>query len=269
MKLHNPGNAMIFLRDEVKRTLITLKPGGIISVEPHQRALFATYVQSFNLKWLLDADDLPSGTDPEAFEGTYAHFKKQGSDDATFDATKAMAQSDAEEIADIWKEQDTIRFVPHASSQPQSQPKKSREGADTDFIFPVTSAKESTPQNSALEELTGEESEGTVRGDSGGFYSPLSENISAEGPDYLRNAAAPEGLEGFGEELLTQEDPETDGLPDNAPVTMSQLTLSTKSQLWQMADQLGVDATGSKKEVVAKIVKYYWKVHYTNLQLMK
>lgn len=260
MRLHNPTETYVFLRDELRRQLITLKPGETISIENHQRAIFAKYVQSFNLKWLLDKEDLPAGTSLDEIEGTFAHFAKK--DDMVFDPKAALDQSDAAEVAEIWKEQDTVRFVPHVSSKEYI---KSVPPA-TDFLFikeeDTEEGKETNPEMG--------------RGTDDEFTNPYGQweagtdasEIPEEGPNYLRSDPAPE-------EVLTpfvantssveyNNSEEEDGLPDDAPCTLSELRMSTKAQLWERCDKLGVDTSGTKNEIIGRICKYYWQVYYTN-----
>ncbi len=267
MKLHNPTEIMVFLRDDIHHRLLTLKPGEIIDIEPYLRQSLTPYVQEFKLRWLLDDLDLPPGTQSENLDGSYSNFRAHKTQsDTEFNAAKAMGQSDSAEIADIWKQHDTITLIPHEATI------KSEDKDSSNFIFP----QESISERQAREEREAREAASgisPISGTEGRDDSPVfEEELSDEGPAYLRNTEAPTHLEGFGEELANEivendDDNNEEKLPNDAPVTFSQITLSTKAQLWQMADQLGVDATGTKKELIERICKYYWRVHHTNMQV--
>jgi hypothetical protein len=228
---------MVFIRDEVNSKFIVLKPEDILHVPPYLRDTLNKYVKEFQLRWLLDEEDLA----PEArnkshlMEGTFNHYKAQ-KDDTEFDAKAAVDQSDSEEIADIWKSQDVVRFEPHEAL-------RTKPGQDSADFLEFT---EDTPEKT-------------------GTQTPVPE----EGPDYLRSDVAPAELEDFGQSLMIDEDPlalEQSPLPDTAPVTMSQLQLNTKAQLWEMCDKLGIDNTGTKKEIIDRICKYWWHAHRQDRQ---
>lgn len=259
MKLLNPTQRVVFLRDEVNRKLIVLKPGEMTNVLPTQREVFSKYVQGFQLRWILDTDDLPPHLREESGErqGTldYYHKYEQGKEDSTtFDAVKALAQSDSQEIADLWKEHDTIRYIPHVSTNKPITP-----GSEEDFLFPKEDSTAQIQEGKIIQEispLTDQEFDALLKG-----------GESEE--DFITSATSPTTIfeeERREDELLeTEEGDEDTRLPHNAPITLNQLTMSTKAQIWEMLDKLGLDTSGTKKELIKKIVKYYQNAHYTNI----
>jgi hypothetical protein len=265
MKLYNPSDSLIALRDEINHTRIILHPKGIIDVQPHLVQSFSKYVRPLGLQWLLDDVDLPAHAriKSEDIQGTHANFRKT---EKGFDAQKAMEQSDATEIAEIWHEHDPVTYVPHETTV------SAKDNADFLFLKEDTSV---TKEETAASISTPEEFPSVSTAES-------IPSVSDEGPDYLRNVSAPEELEEFGATLLTQDDDlfagmgegeedehEHELLPDSAPVTISQLRLSTKAALWEMGDKLGIDTTGTKQEIIQKLCKYHWKAHQLRLQMMQ
>ena len=276
MRLHNPTPRMVFLRDDINRTMVVLKPEETISVLPHMRQVFAPYVQAFELKWLLDDSDLPPGmSNIDDTMGTHQYFNKHAKDEEVFNAAKAVAQSDSAEIAEIWKENDVVSLVPHVSTR------KPGTTTDDDFLFLKESSEQETKTVHEIAKVTDDDLRAMLTGHDeawegewkDGESPAVSSGSSSEGPDYLRNNDAPEGLEGFGGDEYSPENGEgiegeaTAKLPSDAPVTISQLTLSTKAQLFEMADKIGVDANGTKKEIIDRICKYWWKIHATKMSL--
>ena len=273
MRLHNPTERMVFLRDDINRTMVVMKPKETISVAPHMRQVFAPYVQAFDLRWELDDTDLPPGMGGEDVAGTHRYFEKH--DEEVFNATKAVAQSDSAEIAEIWKEHDVVSLVPHVSTR------KPGTETDDDFLFLKESSEQETKIVHEIAKVTDDDLRAMLTGHDeawegewkDGEPSTVSADSKSEGPDYLRNNDVPDGLEDFGGEEYTSENGEgvdggeTTKLPHDAPVTISQLTLSTKAQLFEMADKIGVDANGTKKEIIDRICKYYWKTHATKISL--
>lgn len=252
------------MRDEVRHTLITIKPEEIVSIDPHLRQAVNQYVQTFELRWLLDDEDLAPDTRARAqlLEGTHSHFReqqKQQQEDGQFNASKALDQSDAAEIASIWKEHDTLTYVPHSAIRTP--------GTDSaDFL---------TLQEKAAQH----EGPAPYQSDDDLFYcegNPLTgdepSTLPEDGPAYLRNSPAPTEVDDFGQDdplsIMDVGSETGSSLPDSAPVTLSQLQLYTKAQLWETADKLGIDNTGTKKDLIDRVCKYWWRVHHTNLQVL-
>ena len=271
MRLHNPTERMVFLRDDINRTMVVMKPKETISVAQHMRQVFAPYVQAFELRWELDDTDLPPGMAGEDVAGTHRYFEKH--DEEVFNAAKAVAQSDSAEIAEIWKENDVVSLVPHVSTR------KPGTETDDDFLFLKESSEQETKTVHEISKVTDDDLRAMLTGHDEAWEgewkdgeSPTS-SVPEDGPDYLRNNDVPEGLEGFGGDEYSPENGEgiegeaTAKLPSDAPVTISQLTLSTKAQLFEMADKIGVDANGTKKEIIDRICKYWWKIHATKMSL--
>ncbi len=254
MKLLNPTDRVIFLRDEVNRKLIVLKPGELIDVSYTQREVFSKYVQGFQLRWILDDDDLPPalrGSSDER-QGTLQYYRKhEQKDDGAdgFDAAKALAQSDSEEIANVWKEHDTVRYIPHVSTTKPITP-----GSPEDFLFFKEGSTTETQEGKVIQEispLTREE-----------FDTILT---AGEREDGYEDTSVFEA-ETVGTDVRSyNENDEGDELPSTAPVTLNQLNMSTKAQLFEMCDKLGLDASGTKKYLIENIVKYYQNVHLLNI----
>lgn len=268
MKLHNCTKDIAFLRDTKKRNIITLLPGAMIDIEPYHLAEYKRCLQAAGLNVLFDEKDLPKEIqgNAEDYVGTFKYFqahnnanKEEG--DNSLNSPELSEQSlgqssdDAKEVSNIWKDQIAKENVSTELSSPPS----------SFFLFPKKNDDEITVTKTVHEisHITNEDLQGMFGADGADGEETLDDN-DHEGPAYLRNNPSPSReLEGFGggggdNDVL---DGGFGRLPESSPVTFSQLNLSTKAELWEMADKLGIESGGTKKEIITRLCEKYWLDH--------
>jgi hypothetical protein len=267
MKLRNPTNKLVTLRLTKLGRILVLKPGDAVECDLRLRQEVSKFMKPFGLRMEIDDAELPSTVDPKRFAGTFQNEQER------FNARLAKNQSDAKEVAEIWNKLDD----------------GSQSEGNEDFSELLYTKRMEETKPPAEEKLgsTPKSAQRTLDG-TATDAEEYDEDIPSEGPEYLREGP-PKGVEGFGEDLSEREEwfPTRFGVegaendragtegsstatveeavemfdkaPEMCPYTKSQLLLSVKAQLWEICDQLGLDSSGTKKDIIDRIFSFYSK----------
>lgn len=252
MKLRNSTRRIVTLKTKSHGTMI-LKPNDCIDASLQLRREVEGFVKQFGLRWELEDADLPPGTDASRYAGTHAYAKNE----QQFDA-RAAQQDDTEEFASVWSEASENRAI--EIDEPETE-----EDEELIFIKETVENKTSSQGSETGEEAevfggTGEEAQTSETSQpeiSTTETESHEEVFGEEGPDYLRSEP-PEGVEGFGDIKQTEyQKIHYEVAPANSPYTKSELMLGVKARLFEICDDLGLNADGTKSELINRIFYYY------------
>jgi len=242
MRLRNPTQTMVYLKNERKREMIALKPGDAIVITDEQfRLSIGKLIQTFGLRWELDDDDLPAGTTSHNRVGTREYYDQHPTH------LSSKPDDDIAEIQDVWAAVDLADEGTHPAES----------------MFYTKGAEERTPP----QEVRGDAPDELAPPDDGprvyGALDPaLLEGVSAdpgvteEGPDYLRSTS-PDIIEGFGGESAEDDTRWDERVPEHCPYSKNQLQMMTKAQLWEITDKIGISSEGTKREVISRIFDHF------------
>lgn len=228
MKLRNTRDQMVRIRLPKHRINLEIMPLAVIEVDMKTRQALLPYMQDFGLTLEADNEDFqPNAILPE------------------------NKVSNEKELPDGYYKK------PYIEGKNDAEP---TDEEMEDLLFPK--GTEETGQTET--ESNGDTSESTPGddGDSDGDeFEPIgpADEDQEEG-DGETAVIEPVGLEGTEEDLRTEEEQleeELTGVPEACPYALTELQTKTKSELWEICEGLGLDASGTKKVLIERIVNFY------------
>jgi hypothetical protein len=251
MKLRNTRTTLVSINLPAKGVKLVIQPLGVIDVDLRPRQVIAPYMFDFGLK--LEADD---------------------ADYAPGAIIPPKPKTDAEEIAEVWADAKRSEpSIPKASIVTDDKPVEEEEIEGLLFVKDTEEGEQGSSEESESteesvqsnengnEELAeGMEETGLSTAETKTTEAPkddgddalgstlVFEDVSAE--DGTRDGV-PQVETGDGEEL------EEEKAPEACPYTQTQLQQSVKSELWEICEKLGLDADGTKKELIDRIFNFY------------